>query len=77
MSRWRLLICDPGIGFRLMHDLKVCGATFVKIKSLEMSKMEAPIVKDGGSNYQRWRLQIWRLQIVNNLATNPPFFLPC
>ena len=41
------------------------------------SKMEAPIVKDGGSNYHRWRLQIWRLQIVNNLATNPPFFLPC
>ena len=26
-------------------------------------------VKDGGSNYQRWRLHI-----VNNLATNPPFF---
>ena len=42
-----------------------------------LSKMEAQIVKDGGSNYQRWRLQIWRLQIVNNLATNPPFFLPC
>ena len=44
---------------------------------LVLSKMEAPIVKDEGSNYQRWRLQIWRLQIVNNLATNPPFFLPC
>ena len=29
-------------------------------------------VKDGGSNYQ-----IWRLQISNNLATNPSFFLPC
>ena len=42
-----------------------------------LSKMEAPIVKDGGSNYQRLRLQIWRLQIVNNLATNPPFFLLC
>ena len=42
-----------------------------------VSKMEAPIVKDGGSNYQRWRLQIWRLQIVNNLTTNPPFFLLC
>ena len=36
--------------------------------------MEAPIVKYGGSNYQRWRLQIWRLKIINNLATNPPFF---
>ena len=42
-----------------------------------LSKMEAPIVKDGGSNYQRWRLRIWRLKIVNNLATNLPFFLPC
>ena len=31
--------------------------------------MEAPIVKDGGSNYQRLRLQI-----VKNLATNLPFF---
>ena len=26
---------------------------------------------------QRWRLQIWWLQIVKNLATNHPFFLPC
>ena len=43
----------------------------------KVSKMEAPIIKYEGSNYQRWRLQIWRLKIVNNLATNPPFFLPC
>ena len=47
------------------------------IHVFHVSKMEAPIIKDGGSNYQRWRLQIWRLKIVNNLATNPPFFLPC
>ena len=39
--------------------------------------MEAPIVKDGGSNYLILRLQIWRLKIVNNLATNVSFFLPC
>ena len=36
--------------------------------------MEAPIVKDGGSNYQRWRLQIWGLQIVNNLES--PYLKP-
>ena len=53
---------------KLIHDLN-CLITF---SHSSMSKMEAPIVKDGGSNYQRWRLQI-----VNNLATNPPFLLPC
>ena len=47
-------------------------AIYHLVKYIFLSKMEALIVKDGGSNYQRWRLQI-----VKNLATNPPFFLPC
>ena len=60
----------------LLRYLVFADVIFLENASF-LSKMEAPIVKDGGSNYQRWRLQIWRLKIVKNLATNPPFFIPC